>query len=233
MDHAALPDGGLIPHADIDRLLPTEYQQQALEDLAPVSDDLVALAAEKTDLLDLAGDKKGAVDNLYDATGTSLFATDNDDEMITPDAVIVGPTGERGAQSLNIARFWTDTHDSSASHYIHIKTPFLKSQNRMYCIRAQGYAYNGPPSRGGSFVDLIWTGYLYSTSIIHTSNHDPSGNLNPTQYISANSPYNLYLRFGPLDPYYLTITINSIRVGNGTVLYPGDITITASTTASL
>jgi len=77
MDHAALPDGGLIPHTDIDRLLPSEYQQQALEDLAPISADLVDLAAEKTDLLDIAGEKKAAVDNLYDAAGTDLFDTDN------------------------------------------------------------------------------------------------------------------------------------------------------------
>jgi len=207
MDHAALPDGGLIPHTDIDRLLPSEYQQQALEDLAPISADLVDLAAEKTDLLDIAGEKKAAVDNLYDAAGTDLFDTDNNNEMITPDAV--------------------------DNNYIHLRLPWTSGAYRMYHIQAQGYGLYAAPGLGGCLIDLKWSGYLYNNYFARVSNHDPTGNLNPSQYLSANSPYYAYLRFGPLNPYYMSFTVHSVYVGNGQVLYPGDIIITRSTSATL
>ena len=233
MDHAALPDGGLIPHPDIDRLLPTEYQQQALEDLAPVSGDLVDLAAEKTDLLDLAGDKKGAVDNLYDAAGTDLFDTGNSDEMITPHAIIVGPTDSRGTVSLNIARHLSGNEVNQYGHYIHLRLPWTSGQRKMYHLQAQGYGIHAAPNYAGCLIDLKWSGYLYTSLFRYVSNHDPTGILNPTQYLSANSPYYAYLRFGPLNPYWLSFTVHSIYVGNGQVLYPGDITIIRSTSATL
>jgi len=102
----------------------------------------------------------------------------------------------------------------------------------MYYIRAEGYGFRASTTNAGQLINIIWTGYLYGTSFLNTSNYAAAG-LNPSQYISANSPYNLYLRFGPLNPYYLTFTLHSIRVGNGGVLYPGDITISASTSANL
>ena len=222
MDHAELPDGGLIPHPDIDRLLPTEYQQQALEDLAPITADLVTMQTEK-----------GALDNLYSAAGTTLFDTGNEDEMITPGAVIVGPSGTRGALALNIEQFFSSTNYPSRNAYIHLKLPWRKTQYKMYYLRAEGYGMRASPSNVGQFIDIIWTGYLNNTSVINTSNYDGSGDLNPSQYISTNSPYNLYLRLGPLNPYYLTFTLHSIYVGNGGVLYPGDITISTSTSANL
>jgi len=103
----------------------------------------------------------------------------------------------------------------------------------MYHIQAQGYAMQALPGPTACIIDLKWSGYLYNNSLIRISNHDPTGNLNPTQYLSANSPYYAYLRFGPLNPYYLSFTVHSVYVGNGQVLYPGDITITRSTSATL
>jgi len=147
-------------------------------------------------------------------------------------AVIIGPTNTRGALSLNIARHHTGAVNQD-NNYIHLRLPWTSGAYRMYHIQAQGYGLYAAPGLGGCLIDLKWSGYLYNNYFARVSNHDPTGNLNPSQYLSANSPYYAYLRFGPLNPYYMSFTVHSVYVGNGQVLYPGDIIITRSTSATL
>jgi len=134
----------------------------------------------------------------------------------------------RGAKTIGVVSFFTPTSDSAS--YIHIKTPFRPAVNNgMYHFKVEGYAYDDSKD-----VDLTFVGYSYTvtpTVIVNPSSRDPSGIYNPTQYIGSDGY--IYLRFKPSNLYYLSFRVDSMYVGNGRIIYPGEMSVIVSTSANL
>ncbi len=133
-----------------------------------------------------------------------------------------------GARTINVASFFTPTN--SSTHYIHIRTPFKPAiHSNMYYFKVTGHEYGSARD-----IEITYTGYSYipsPTAIYSPHSRDPSGALAPAQYIGSDG--NIYLRFKPASIYYLTISVDSMYVGNGRIVYPGEVTISASTAATL
>jgi len=184
--------------AELDRLLPTDEEKDALAELAP----------EVADLLAIAGDP-------------GRF----------PGAVVVGPNSQ-GARTLNVASFyWNITSDTTRSTYLHIKTPWQTGSYRMFHFQARGYSLRAGSGNHGLYLHLVWSGYLYNTSLIETSHWDPSGVLGPTAYLGSDN--HLYLRAGPSNWYGTNLSLDSIYCSGGGVLTRADLTVTFSTSATL
>ncbi len=132
-------------------------------------------------------------------------------------------------KSHGIATFFTNTQDNN---YMHIKLPYnVNTDNHMYYIHATGYRYNST-----EIIDITWVGYCYAGSgnLIRTSNSNNGGpNFSITQYVGSDNF--IYLRFrGTVGSnYYQSFRIDSMKVGNGTVLKEGDIQIISSAAATL
>ena len=62
---------------------------------------------------------------------------------------------------------------------------------------------------------------------------DPAGAFNPTIYQGSDD--NVYLRFGGpgVSTYYTSFRVDSMYVGNGRVIAPGEVTVTRSSSATL
>ena len=131
--------------------------------------------------------------------------------------------------SRGIASFFTtDTN----TDYIHIKLPYkVDTDTRMYHIHATGYRY-----RSGKVIDLTWVGYCYSvsTALIETGTINAgSPEFTMTQYVGSDN--HIYLRFRGTtgSNYYQSFRIDSMQVGNGSILKEGDIEIISSSSEKL
>lgn len=194
--------------AELDRLLPTDEEKDALAELAPHTTDLLDLAGETTDLLAIAGDP-------------GRF----------PGAVVVGP-GTQGARTLNVASlYWNVTNDTTRSTYLHIQTPWKTGSYRMFHLQARGYSLRAGTGNHGLHLHLVWSGYLYNTGLIETSYWDPTEVLAPTAYVGSDD--HLYLRAGPTNWYATTLALDSVYCTGGGVLTRADLAITFSTSATL
>ncbi len=131
--------------------------------------------------------------------------------------------------SHGIATFFTNTNDNN---YIHIKLPYkIDTHNDMYHIKATGYRYGA-----SKVIDITWVGYCYKdgSALLSTSNTnsgDPEFNI--TQYVGSDN--HIYLRFRGTtgSNYYQSFRIDSMNVGNGSVLRKGDVQIISSASANL
>jgi hypothetical protein len=134
----------------------------------------------------------------------------------------------RGAKTIGVVSYFTTTSDSAS--YIHIKTPFRPAvTNGMYHFKVEGYAYDDAKD-----IDLTFVGYSYTvtpTVIQSPGSRDPSGIYNPTQYIGSDGY--IYLRFKPSNLYYTSFRVDSMYVGNGRIIYPGEMSVIVSTSPTL
>lgn len=133
-----------------------------------------------------------------------------------------------GAKTINVVSFFTQT--SSSALYIHIRTPFKPSvHTNMYHFKVEGYAYGDAKD-----IDLTFVGYSYALTpsiITAPQSRDPQGHFNPTQYIGSDG--NIYLRFKPGNVYFLSLRVDSTYVGNGRIVYPGEMTVYESAAGTL
>ncbi|TQF71858.1 hypothetical protein [Pseudoalteromonas luteoviolacea] len=127
---------------------------------------------------------------------------------------IIGEGGQ-GTKSFAIAGYFTNVGETTN---IHIKLPYkLDTHNCMFHVSVNGYAYGE-----GKAVDSTFVGYCYKNgnNLIHTQN---LGTHEPDSYVGSDN--HIYLRLTFSSTYYLTLSVDSIKVGNGTVLGVGDVTI--------
>lgn len=134
----------------------------------------------------------------------------------------------RGAKTIGVVDYFTTT--SSSALYIHIRTPFRPAvHTNMYHFKVEGYSYGD--SRD---IDLTFVGYSYAvnpTVIQSPMSRDPQGFFAPTQYIGSDG--HIYLRFKPGNVYYCSFRVDSMYVGNGRIVYPGELVVTESSAATL
>lgn len=139
---------------------------------------------------------------------------------------IIG-NGNPGTVTYDVVNYFSSEND--VTDYIHIKLPFrIDLQDRMYHIKVQGYAY-----ASAEIIDLTYVGYCYASGsdLRNTKSMDSTGTFLPTQYVGSDN--HIYLRFKSPSNYFLTFSVDSMRVGNGVVLTADDITIIKSATVNI
>jgi hypothetical protein len=128
----------------------------------------------------------------------------------------------QGTISHGVASFFNGPENDD---YIHIRLPFNPTQSSdMFHIRVTGHAYRAPVK----VVDITFVGYVYeATGTIKAEEiYNVNGGHEPAIYLGDDD--HAYLRIRPGDNYYLTLRVDSMYVGNGRILQPGDVTIELS-----
>jgi len=104
--------------------------------------------------------------------------------------------------------------------YIHIKTKLRQDRdNKMFWFKVYGYA-----ERNAQSVEATFSGYVYheGDAILLKS---AIGSHEPYIYLSSDG----YLTFRlKVNPYYLTLSVDGMRVGNGDMPQRGDLTFIPS-----
>ncbi|KID58259.1 hypothetical protein JF50_06150 [Pseudoalteromonas luteoviolacea] len=131
--------------------------------------------------------------------------------------------GGRGTKSVAIASFFTN--EGGATN-MHLKLPFkIDRHNSMFHLNIYGYEYGK-----NNIVDATFTGYCYAdNNRLHQSK--TAGTHEPVVYVGTDQ--HVYLRITLESQYYLTLSVDSVYVGNGKVLKPGDVQFISSTEAQL
>lgn len=138
-----------------------------------------------------------------------------------------GPT-DVGSTREGIAKFFTP--DFSSSNIFHVKLPYkVNTNSAMFHIKAIGYNYGG-----SDIIDVTWVGYCYqpNSALMNTKTNVLSSTaITAGQYVGSDS--HIYLWFKVPDTYYTTFRIDAMRVGNGTLLQEGDVSIIVSAQTQL
>ena len=115
-------------------------------------------------------------------------------------------------------------HSSSANDYIHIRTPLVKTQSRMFHYQVRGYAYGL-----AAIMDIVYTGYMYATTGSLQNKENLSRSAKFTDIDSyVGSDDHVYLRIGLSNDYYVSFTLESLVVGNGAITSPSDYSVIRS-----
>lgn len=187
------------------------------------------------------------------ATLTEVTAGSDTSRAVTPEgakraaeihAPVTSINGQTGAITLDIndgtakgsvrngiLKFFTPLNGTT--HIFHLKLPYkADTDNKMFHLHATGYAYGS-----ADIIDVTWVGYCYKNgSGTNRLRSTKTGILNSStitagQYIGSDE--HIYLWFKPTSTYYTTFRLDSMRVGNGTLIEEGDVTLTMSATATL
>lgn len=128
-----------------------------------------------------------------------------------------------GSTRLGIAKFFTDSQNGN--DIFHIKLPYrIYADTAMFYIKAEGYSHGS-----SEIIDIVWAGYCYQPAngiVNNKTNINNSSSITAGQY-SGSDGY-VYLWFKVPNPYYTTFKLDTIRVGNGTLLQEGDVQIILS-----
>jgi len=143
---------------------------------------------------------------------------------------------DNGITSFNVARGWyygsTINPGSFDSVYVHILLPadFNQSASQMFLLEIKGYNFKN------GLMNIMIGGY-----VTPPSNGGPMRNVSAWQAVGAFSPTAYYsnnynrgiARFYLSYAYYTSFVINSICVGNGRIIKPGELQIIYSTSATI
>ncbi len=172
---------------------------------------------------------------------TQISFQDIRNNMNIPANIVQSVNGQTGNVILNlqsstdvgstregIVKFFTAV--SSTTDIFHLKLPYrVNTHTAMFHIKATGYAYEA-----ADVIDVTWVGYCYSPANALIKNK--TSILNSTaitagQYIGSDS--HIYLWFKVPNTHYNTFKLDSMRVGNGTLLQEGDVNVIVSSQAQL
>ncbi|QEE50663.1 hypothetical protein FUA48_14070 [Flavobacterium alkalisoli] len=135
-------------------------------------------------------------------------------------ALNIGGGTDYGSVELGVVKFRHTS--SSATNIFHLKLPHRVDQhNAMFHFKAEGYAYNA-----ADIIDIVWVGYCYKnqgTLTYKKTDVSRSTVITAGQYIGSDN--HIYLWFKAANTYYVTFKVDSIKVGNGFQVNPGDIEV--------
>ena len=126
----------------------------------------------------------------------------------------------QGTVTYQVASFFTN--ENTSTKYVHIRTPFNPSlHSHMFHFKVTGYAYGASTK----VVDLTYVGYVYqpTTSLSNTAVMSVNGAHDGAIYRGSDGY--VYLRFKPSSLYFLSFRVDSMYVGNGRVVEPGEVTV--------
>ena len=160
------------------------------------------------------------------AVGGDIVVTDGAGERRTKIAQHIEVGDGIGSMSLGVLRY---SSIDSNTQYVHIKTPILKTAGNMFDFTLTGYSYGS-----GKIIELRLVGYMYATTqtIINTHFVDVAGSgFAPTAYIGSDDY--VYLRFGLVSTYFLSLVLSSTRTLNGVQYQYGDFSVILSSSLTL
>ncbi|MFK7750001.1 MAG: hypothetical protein AB8B65_16525 [Kordia sp.] len=187
------------------------------------------------------------------ATLTEVTAGTDNTRAVTPEgakraaevhAPVTSVNGDTGAITINvndgtsvgsvrngIIKFFTGSNSNLP--IFHLKLPYrVDTDNKMFHLRATGYSYGS-----SDIIDVTWVGYCYTNgSGLNRLRNTKTGILNSTaitagQYIGSDD--HIYLWFKTPSTYFTTFRVDSMRVGNGSLLEEGDVEMIMSLDATL
>ena len=137
-----------------------------------------------------------------------------------------------GSVRKGIVKFFTTLNGTT--QIFHMKLPYrVDTDNKMFHLHATGYAYGS-----SDIIDITWVGYCHAnssspllklrntkTSILHSTG------ITAGQYVGSDQ--HVYVWFKTPSTYFTTFRVDSMRVGNGTLIEEGDVTVTVSTNTTL
>lgn len=115
-----------------------------------------------------------------------------------------------GALVLNVASFFSS---KSEAGYLHLKTPFKKEQANMIYLQFRGYGLYA----SSKIINDVASCYQYPNSNPNWVN--VKGDHEPVFYIGSDG--HVYCRLTIDNFYYLTVSVDSTRVGNGDLVPVG------------
>jgi hypothetical protein len=175
-----------------------------------------------TKSMDVAFQKYNEAGELETVTMPNVAKMKADFESWKNEKYIIGDGGH-GTRAINVASYFTN---GSGATYLHFKLPYnLKIDNKMYHLHIRGYAYGESKA-----VDATIVGYCYKNGN-KLCYLNATGSHQPTSYVGSNN--DIYARMYFPNKYYLTVTIDTIKVGNGTLLKSGDIEIIDSRNSTI
>lgn len=137
-------------------------------------------------------------------------------------------TEDVGSSREGILKFFTA--ESNTDKIFHIKLPYRVNVNsNMFHIKALGYDYHG-----GDIIDITWVGYCYqaSNSLLNYKTFiNGSTAITGGQYIGSDS--HVYLWFKLPSIYFSSFRLDSMRVGNGTLIKEGDLELIVTASPQL
>lgn len=164
----------------------------------------------------------GVLGNSAGTTATSMRFVSS---SITPTTNSI-----QGIYSLALVR---NFNGASGAVYYHIVLParYNSNNSKMFMLEIKGYDFDG-----GRVINMMIGGYVTPVSnggpVSRIAVWDAASYYSPTVYYS--STYNVGVaRFYMASKYYNTFVVNAICVGNGDVIYPGELTIVESTNATI
>ncbi|MBT2622505.1 MULTISPECIES: hypothetical protein [Chryseobacterium] len=133
-----------------------------------------------------------------------------------------------GSTREGILKFFTTEYNTDK--IFHVKMPYrTNTDSKMFHIRASGYNY-----QNGDIIDVTWVGYCYQPSGALMNNKTyvaASTAIIAGQYVGTDS--HIYLWFKLPNIYYSSFKVDSMRVGNGTLLKEGDLELIVINTPQL
>ena len=164
----------------------------------------------------------GVLGNSAGTTATSM-------RFVAPYATAT-TNANQGTYSLGLARNFNGTYGAV---YYHILLParYNSNNSKMFMLEIKGYDFNG-----ARVFNMMIGGYVTPVSnggpINRVCSWDAAAAFSPTAYYS--STYNVGVaRFYMAEKYYNSFVVNAVCVGNGDVIYPGELTIIESTNATI
>jgi hypothetical protein len=145
---------------------------------------------------------------------------------------------DTGIVSQNVARGWYYGEEGRTTPtYVHILLPadFTNTDNQMFLLEIKGYNF-GASGSATLLLNLMIGGYVTPASnggpIRSVAVWSAQGDFAPTAYYS--NTYNRGIaRFYLSRPYYTSYAVNSMCVGNGRIIKPGELQIIYSSSATL
>ena len=120
----------------------------------------------------------------------------------------------------------------AANGTVHFKLPWragaVNPSNKMYRLHFTGYAYLNASAK--KIIDFTVSGYAYQTGIL-SAEHQGSHAAEVTQYVGSDGY--VYVRLAIANSYHMTISIDSMAVGNGEAMPHDSITAHFNNAATL
>ena len=137
--------------------------------------------------------------------------------------------GGQGAISFNLLSYFTVQHSSNAAAgtWINIRTPFRPDvESKMFHFTVKGYAFALDNTH--HVIDLRYVGYARNGGIQSPDVWDATmarglanGYFEPAMYKGSDG--HVWLRFWVQDKYYMSYRVDSMFVGNGRIVRPGEL----------